>query len=72
MAVTTAFTADNLLALEDAIVKGVRRVKYTDKEVEYRSLEEMLQLRNLMRKELGVGASGAGARLLGKFSKGLC
>lgn len=66
----TAFTAENLLALEDAIVKGVRRVKYTDKEVEYRSLDEMLQLRNLMRKELGTKASGG--RCPATFSKGLC
>ena len=66
----TAFTAENLLALEDAIVKGVRRVKYTDKEVEYRSLDEMLQLRNLMRKELGTKTSGG--RVPATFSKGLC
>jgi hypothetical protein len=33
---STAFTQENLTALEKAIVEGVRRVKYTDKEVEYR------------------------------------
>ena len=70
MAIKTAFTEANLLALEDAIVKGVRRVKYTDKEVEYRSLDEMLQLRNLMRKELGFGPKTI--RCPAKFSKGLC
>ena len=44
----TAFTLNNLSLLEAAIVKGVRRVKYSDKEVEYRSINEMLTIRNMM------------------------
>lgn len=66
----TAFTEENLLILEEAIVKGVRRVKYTDKEVEYRSLDEMIKLRDLMKKQLGC--SPKTIRCAARFSKGLC
>lgn len=44
----TAFTLTNLSLLEDAIVKGVRRVKYSDKEIEYRTINEMVTIRNMM------------------------
>lgn len=73
----SAFTVENLEALEEAIVGGEKRVKYTDKEVEYRSLEDMLKIRDLMKKKLGMSSSCAdkglfgGARMTGKHSKGL-
>lgn len=74
--VTTVFTAENLLLLEQSIIEGVRVVKYTDKEVEYRSLDEMMQIRNLMRAKLGLKKCGGqglfgGRRLTAKTSKGL-
>ena len=75
--ITTAFTKENLLALEHAIVEGVRRVKYTDKEVEYRSIDEMFRIRDLMRSKLGLkkkcGAAGlfGGQRIIPEHSKGL-
>lgn len=53
-----AFTEENLLALEKAIVEGVRRVKYTDKEVEYRSIDELMRIRNLIREKLGKKKCG--------------
>ena len=74
---TTAFTAENLLALESAIVEGVRRVKYTDKEVEYRSIDEMFRIRDLMRGKLGLkkkcGEPGlfGGQRIIPAHTKGL-
>ena len=73
---TTAFTQENLVALEKSIVEGVRRVKYTDKEVEYRSLDEMLRIRELMRKALGATKCGSpglfgGRRIVACHSKGL-
>lgn len=73
----TAFTEENLYALELAIVEGTRRVKYTDKEVEYRSLDEMLKIRDLMRSKLGkkvkCGKAGlfGGRRIVMCHSKGL-
>ncbi|MCM5528958.1 phage head-tail joining protein [Parasegetibacter sp. NRK P23] len=53
-----AFTADQLSALNEAISQGAMRVKYADKEVEYRTLNEMLRLRDLMEKELGTKKTG--------------
>ncbi len=48
------FTQADLDALNGAIAMGARRVRYSDKEIEYRTLREMLDLRDLMRRELGL------------------
>lgn len=72
-----AFTQDKLDALEEAIADGALKVKYSDKEIEYRSLKEMLKIRDIMRKALGVdiscGSSGlfGGKRIVITHSKGL-
>lgn len=50
----TGFTLEGLTALNEAIITGTRRVRYADKEVEYRTLAEMLALRDVMRRELGL------------------
>jgi hypothetical protein len=52
-----AFTQAMLDALELAIAQGAKRVKYSDKEVEYMSLKEMLTVRDIMRKALGLVSS---------------
>lgn len=64
------FTQSQLNALQAAIAQGTTRVKYQDREVEYRSLLEMLQLLNMMRQELGL-ASGKIVVKKAEFSKGL-
>jgi hypothetical protein len=64
-----AFTTTDLANLDHAIASGTKRVKYSDKEVEYRSLAEMLQARDLMRKELGI-TDGRFGRILSEHSKG--
>lgn len=68
-----AYTVEQLTILETAIAQGATRVKYADKEVEYRSLNEMLQLRTEMRDELGLNGPdpNKGRRRYGVFSKGL-
>jgi hypothetical protein len=38
-----------------AIAQGVVKVKYGDKEVDYRSLPEMLRIKALMESALGIG-----------------
>lgn len=48
-----AFTQDQLDAIEAAIAEGTLTVKYADKEVTYRSLDELLRIRALI-----VGALG--------------
>lgn len=71
------FSLEKLELLECAIAEGVKRVKYSDKEVEYRSMDEMLKARDLMRKKLGLkskcGKSGlfGGKRINIEHSKGL-
>lgn len=67
----TTFTQEMLTALEKAIAEGVRKVKYQDKEVEYRSLEEMFSLRKTMRRELGLENNNSSNRTVGVFSSGL-
>jgi len=64
------WTSDDLKALEEAIAKGVKSVQYTDRVVTYRSLDEMLQIRDLIRKSLGI--SGRGGRRVAVHSKGTC
>ena len=65
-----SFSETQLKALEDAIAQGSLRVKYQDKEVLYRSLDEMLRIRNIMRKSLAVSSKCA-SRTYFATSKGL-
>lgn len=65
-----AWTESDLAALEKAISFGALKVKYQDKETIYRSLAEMMQIRDLMRKELGL-TSGTIKAIKPKYSKGL-
>lgn len=65
------FTQDDLDKLEKAISTGARSVEYSNGKVEYRSLAEMLQTRELMRRELGQNVPAI-ATAKPKTSKGLC
>lgn len=73
-----AISQENLDALEQSIVEGVKVVKYSDKEVEYRSLDDLFRIRTFMRKQLCLDKSSAkkglfgGRRIIGRHSKGLC
>jgi hypothetical protein len=64
------FTSADLAAIEKAIASGATRVKYSDKEVEYRSMKEMMQARDLIRKELGI-TDGRFGRILSEHNKGV-
>ncbi len=67
-----AWTSDDLVVLEKAISTGATKVKYADKEVEYRSLEEMFQIREQIKDELGLnGTSPNKGRRFASFNKGL-
>lgn len=63
-----AYTTDQLSALDDAIAQGVLEVKYADKTVTYRSLNEMLRIRGIIEQALGHGSS---SRKYAVFNKGL-
>ena len=48
------WTQAQLDALEAAIAEGVEEVKYQDKTVKYRSIKQMMALRDVMRADLGL------------------
>ena len=64
-----SWTQEQLDALNAAIAEGATRVRYGDREVQYRSLAEMTQLRDAMRRALGLTTS-EGARRVLAYSKG--
>lgn len=66
-----AYTSEQYNALTSAIAQGALRVKYGDKEVEYRSLAEMKQIKRDMESELFPDISSNG-RTFASFSKGIC
>lgn len=64
-----AWTQTQLDALEAAIAQGTTKVKYSDKEVTYRSLDEMMQIRDKIREDLGI-TSGRNKRIFSEHSRG--
>lgn len=46
------YTLEQYQAISAAISEGVTKVKYGDKEIEYRSLDEMLRIQSLMYAQL--------------------
>lgn len=63
-----AYTQDQIEALEKAIAEGVLSVQYADKRVQYRSLDEMIRILNMMKTSLGQGRP---RRVYGEVTKGL-
>lgn len=49
------YTQTQYNSLVAAIATGTTRVKYGDKDVTYRDLTEMLELKRLMEQDLGIG-----------------
>ncbi len=67
-----AWTTTELEILEKAIASGATKVKYADKEVEYRSLSEMYNLREQIKDELGLNGTLANkGRRYASFDKGI-
>jgi len=64
-------TEKDLETLEKAIAQGVLTVKYTDKEIRYRSIDDMLKARDFIRNKLGLETAPRGTRRVAQFSKGL-
>lgn len=58
------WTQADLTALDQAIAQGALRVRYRDRDVTYRSLDEVLQLRSLMQRELGLTSLASGRRVV--------
>ncbi|AGN81572.1 hypothetical protein N5K35_15610 [Pseudomonas sp. GD03651] len=51
-----AYTQAHLAAVERAIARGERVVRYSDRTVEYRSVDELIKARDLIRTELAQSA----------------
>ena len=64
-----AFSASQLAALDVAIATGTTRVTHDGKTVEYRSISEMIQIRNLMRAEMASSTPGPRTTLV-RFDRG--
>lgn len=57
-----AYTQQDLDALNEAIAMGVQSVRYSDRTVNFHSLDEMLRLKNLMQAEIDEAATGVTKR----------
>lgn len=64
-----AWTNAQLSALENAIATGTTSVMHDGKKIEYRSMAEMIQVRNMMRAELGQSSTAPRASLV-RFDRG--
>lgn len=62
-----AYTQIQLDAIEAAIAEGTLKVEYGDKKVEYRSLNEMIRIRDIIKASLNPGSR----RTLAETSKGV-
>lgn len=65
-----AYTMEQYSALQAAIAEGALTVRYADKSVQYRSLDEMVRILKLMATDLGLNANNDGGRRHASFSKG--
>ena len=65
------YTQEQLDDLNEAIATGARKVVYNDRTVEFRSLKEMLQLREIIKRCLGISKKSGGG-VLPEASKGIC
>jgi len=63
-----AYNMEQYQALTAAIATGALKVDYGDKKVEYRNLDAMLSLQNIMAKDLGL-ITDAGQRRLADFRR---
>ena len=51
-----AYTQAHLAAVEGAIARGERIVRYSERTVEYRTVDELIKARDLIRTELAQAA----------------
>lgn len=66
-----AWTQTELDNLNKAIANGVTRVKYSDREVSYRSIEEMMKVRAAIMDELQLPGTTRASMRKFAYSKGI-
>jgi len=64
-----AYTKAHLDAVERAIARGEKIVRYSDRIVEYRTVDELIKARDLIRTEL-TNAAGPRSRVVRVFHGG--
>ena len=64
-----SFTQKHLDAVEAAIARGEKVVRYTDRTVEYRTVDELLKAREEIRSSL-AGAAGPRSRVVRLYHGG--
>lgn len=62
---TLTYTAEELEEIRKLFVSGVKKVKYRDREIEYRDFQELVQI------QATAGGSSAGYRAWAVPSRGL-
>lgn len=67
----SSWTQLDLERLNRSIARGVLTVKYEDRQTTYRSLDEMLKLRDLMREDLEPSGAPSRRRRYARYDKGL-
>ena len=65
----TSFTQTQLDLLEQAIATGVMEITYDGQTTKYRSLNQMIQIRDMMRAELGLSVAKTSQRPAPYFAK---
>ena len=66
-----AWSQTDLDALNKAISNGAMSVRYADRSVQYRSLDEMLKIRSMMMDELNLPSSVKSSMRKFDYSKGI-
>jgi hypothetical protein len=65
------YTIEQYISISEAIATGALKVKYGDKDVEYRSLSEMLRIQQLMYNQLFPQNNCNNGRVYFAASKGI-
>lgn len=65
-----ADAATQLQALEDAIASGLLRFTFEGKTHEYRSLDDMLRVRDLLARKAGVSSGGGIVYVAAAYRRG--
>ena len=65
------YTLEQYIILSEAIATGALKVHYGDKDVEYRSLDDMLRIQKIMCDQLFPAQNKNNGRVYSAFSKGV-
>ncbi|MDU9416121.1 phage head-tail joining protein [Pseudomonas sp. zfem005] len=65
-----AYSLEQYEALKAALAGGELQVRYADRAVTYRSVDEMMRILRQMEGELGLNSHNNGGRRYASFSKG--